>query len=50
VVVVEQDAPRWERVIDALTARTFTRTFTKELRGRLARIKAGAEEHAASAH
>jgi len=48
-VVVEHDAPRWERALDALTAGTPTRTFSKEIRGRLDRIRAGAEEQAASA-
>ena len=48
-VVVEHDAPRWERALDALTARVPTRTFSKEIRDRLDRIKAGAEEQAASA-
>jgi hypothetical protein len=48
-VVVEHDAPRWERVVDALTARTPTKAFSKEIRDRLARIRARTEEQAASA-
>jgi hypothetical protein len=48
-VVVEHDAPRWERVVDALTARTPTKAFSKEIRDRLARIKARTEALAASA-
>lgn len=48
-VVVEHGAPGWERALDALTARTLTRTFSKEIRERLARIKAGAEQQVASA-
>lgn len=49
VAVVEQDAPRWERVMDLLTVRTMTRMFCKQVRGRLARIKAAAEEQSAAA-
>lgn len=44
VVVSQEDAPWWERLFDRITAKNFS----KEITGRLARIKAGAEEQAAS--
>jgi uncharacterized protein YndB with AHSA1/START domain len=40
VVVVEQNPPRWQRVLDRLTAKGFS----KQARERLARIKASLEE------
>jgi len=45
VVVVEQDPPRWQRVLDRLTEKGFS----KQVRERLARIKASLEEESPTA-
>ena len=42
LVVVEQDPPRWQRAMDRLTEKSFNR----QVRDRLARIKTAVEEQA----
>ncbi len=43
LVVVGQDASRWERALDLVTGRMLSGMFSREIRDRLGRVKAGVE-------
>lgn len=48
VVVVEHDASRSARALDALTGHALSKGFTQEIRDRLGRIRAACETHTPS--
>lgn len=50
LVVVEKDAPRWERLMDTVFRGMPTRMFSKEVEGRLSRLKTRVEQQTRSAH